>query len=120
MLNHASAAVLSIEDLANDERRVDELVPASRILVVTEGALGARLFWNGDFRHFSPPHVQEVDPVGAGDIFAAAFFFRLYNTRDPWEAARFATLIAANSVARHRLMGIPTEEEVRASLIQVI
>ncbi len=120
MLSHASAAVLSIEDLANDETRVDEMVPSSRVLVITEGAAGARLFWNGDLRRFRPPAVTEVDPVGAGDIFAAAFFYRLSSTRDPWEAARFATLIAANSVTRPGLQGVPTPDEVRASLIQVV
>jgi sugar/nucleoside kinase (ribokinase family) len=120
MLSQASATVLSIEDLANDETRVEEMAPSSHILVVTEGAAGARLFWNGDLRRFRPPAVTEVDPVGAGDIFAAAFFYRLNATRDPWEAARFATLIAANSVTRRGLAGVPTDEEVRASLIQVV
>lgn len=120
MLTHASATVLSIEDLANDETRVDEMVPSSRILVITEGAAGARVFWNGDMRRFRPPEVKEVDPVGAGDVFAAAFFFRLQYTRDPWESARFATQLAAGSVTRPGISGVPTADEVRASLIQVI
>jgi sugar/nucleoside kinase (ribokinase family) len=120
MLSQASAAVLSLEDLANDEKRVEEMVPSSRVLVVTEGAAGSRLFWNGDVRRFRPPQVTEVDPVGAGDIFAAAFFYRLSTTRDPWEAARFATILAANSVTRPGLLGVPTDDEVRASLIQVV
>jgi sugar/nucleoside kinase (ribokinase family) len=120
MLSHASATVLSIEDLTNNETRVDEMAPSCQVLVVTEGAAGARLFWNGDLRHFRPPVVKEVDPVGAGDIFAAAFFYRLNETHDPWEAARFATQLAAISVTRPGLLGVPTAEEVRASLIQVI
>ena len=57
--------------------------------------MGARLYWNGDVRRFRPPSVKEVDATGAGDIFAAAFFTRLYITRDPWEAARFATPLSA-------------------------
>ena len=40
-------------------------------------------------------YLEEVDATGAGDIFAAAFFWRLYVTRDPWEAARFATHLAS-------------------------
>lgn len=120
VLEQASAAVISIEDVENDERRVEEMASAVRILVVTEGAAGCRLFWNGDLRRFRAPLTTEVDPVGAGDIFAACFFARLYTTRDPWEAARFATQLAANSVTRPNLQGIPTPEEVQASLIQVI
>jgi len=120
VLEQVGAAVLSIEDVQNDERRIEEMASASKILVVTEAAGGARLFWNGDLRRFRPPAVVEVDPIGAGDIFAAAFFFRLYSTRDPWEAARFATLLAANSVTRPGLSGVPTVDDVQASLIQVI
>ena len=62
----------------------------------------------------------EVDPVGAGDIFAAAFFSRLYTTRDPWEAGRFATHLAAFSVTRRGLEGIPTPDEVQTCLTEII
>jgi sugar/nucleoside kinase (ribokinase family) len=120
VLEQAAAAVLSIEDVQGDESRIDEMASAARVLVATEGAAGCRLFWNGDLRRFRPPVEVEVDPVGAGDIFAAAFFVRLYSTRDPWEAARFATLLAANSVTRVGLAGVPTPEEIQASLIQVV
>jgi len=120
MLEHASAAVLSIEDLESDESRVEEMAAYSKILVITEGAAGSRLYWNGDLRRFRPPLVKEIDPIGAGDIFAASFFIRLHTTRDPWEAARFATLLAANSVTRPNLQGVPTPEEVQACLIEVL
>ncbi len=120
VLERAGAAVLSIEDVNGDEERIEEMLASIRILVVTEGAAGARLYWNGDLRHFSPPPQVEVDPMGAGDIFAAAFFYRLYTTRDPWEAARFATNLAAVSVTRPGIQGVPTPEEVQASLVQVL
>jgi sugar/nucleoside kinase (ribokinase family) len=71
-------------------------------------------------RRFRPPQEQEVDPTGAGDIFAAAFFTRLYLTRDPWEAARFANQVAATSVTRRGLEGIPTAEEIQQFLIEVL
>jgi sugar/nucleoside kinase (ribokinase family) len=61
-----------------------------------------------------------VDATGAGDIFAAAFFIRLYKTRDPWEAARFATLLASHSVTRVGLDGIPTAREIEESLMEVL
>jgi sugar/nucleoside kinase (ribokinase family) len=63
--------------------------------------------------------VDEVDPTGAGDVFAAAFFSRLFTTRDPWESARFATLLSAHSVTRPGLDGIPTPEEINACLVEV-
>ncbi|MRS05495.1 hypothetical protein EG832_20110 [bacterium] len=119
-LPFAAAVVMSIEDVQNDETQVEKFLSLSRVLVVTEGAAGARLYWNGDMRYFKPPRKQEIDPVGAGDIFATVFFIRLQQTHDPWEAARFATLLAANSVTRKGLEGVPNPEEVTQSLIEVL
>jgi hypothetical protein len=119
-LQQTGAAVLSIEDVKNDENRIEEMASASRILVVTEGAAGARVYWNGDVRRYRPPQMEEIDPTGSGDIFAAAFFVRLYLTRDPWESARFANQIAAASVARVGLDGILTPEEIQEYLIEVL
>jgi sugar/nucleoside kinase (ribokinase family) len=78
------------------------------------------LYWNGDRRRLRAPQFTEIDATGAGDIFAAAFFIRLYTTRDPWEAARFATLIASHSVTRVGLDGIPTEQEIQTCLVEVL
>ncbi len=119
-LQQCGAAVISVEDVLNDESRIEEMASASRILVVTEGAAGARVYWNGDVRRFRPPQVDEIDSTGAGDIFAAAFFIRLYLTRDPWESARFANMVASTSVTRRGLDGIPTFEEVQDYLIEVL
>jgi len=119
VLQRADAAVISIEDVAGDEERVDELAAACRILAVTEAHLGARLIWNGDVRRFRAPQVEEVDATGAGDVFAAAFFTRLHRTRDPWEAARFATQVSAISVTRPGLAGVPTTEEINACMVEV-
>ena len=120
VLSRSGAAILSIEDVGHDEERIEEIAASSRVLAVTEAAQGARLYWNGDVRRFRPPQVQEVDPTGAGDIFAAAFFSRLYVTRDPWEATRFATYLSAMSVTRPGLQGIPTLQEIEEGLVQVI
>lgn len=119
VLPRVGAAVLSVEDLEKDESRIDEMAALCRVLAVTEGDQGARLYWNGDVRRFRPPRVEAIDETGAGDIFAACFFARLYTTRDPWEAARFATQLSAISVSRPGLTGIPTPEEIEASMVEV-
>jgi sugar/nucleoside kinase (ribokinase family) len=64
--------------------------------------------------------MEEVDGTGSGDIFAAAFLVRLYHTRDPWEAARFATQLAARSVTRVGLKSIPTSQEIEECLTEVL
>jgi sugar/nucleoside kinase (ribokinase family) len=120
MLSKAGAAVLSIEDVSGDEDCIEAMAAACRVLAVTEGPAGARLYWNGDLRRFRSKSLDEVDATGAGDIFAAAFFWRLYMTRDPWAAARFATHLASFSVQRSGLAGIPTQEEIQTCLVEVL
>jgi sugar/nucleoside kinase (ribokinase family) len=119
-LSKANAAVLSIEDVGGDEEQIEAMADKCRVLAVTEGAAGARLYWNGDLRRFRALQLQEVDPTGAGDIFAAAFFWRFSTTHDPWAAARFATHLASYSVTRRGLDGIPTKEEIQSCLVEVI
>jgi sugar/nucleoside kinase (ribokinase family) len=119
VLQRAGAAIISVEDVAFDEGRIEEMASSCRIFVVTEADQGSRLYWNGDVRRFRPPKVEQVDATGAGDIYAAAFFSRLYTTRDPWEAARFATQLSAFSVTRPGLEGIPTPEEIEECLVEV-
>lgn len=120
VLERTGAAVISLEDVDGDEERIEEIASSVRVLAVTEAADGARVYWNGDLRRFPAPKVPEVDSVGAGDVFAAAFFTRLYTTRDPWEAARFANQLAAQSVTRPGLLGTPTQDEVDAAMIEVV
>jgi sugar/nucleoside kinase (ribokinase family) len=119
VLQRTGATVISREDVGGDETRIEEMASSSRILAVTEADQGTRLYWNGDVRRFRPPQVELVDDTGAGDIFAAAFFYRLYTTRDPWEAARFATLLSAFSVTRRGLESIPTPEEIQTCMVEV-
>jgi sugar/nucleoside kinase (ribokinase family) len=119
MLTKAGAAVLSIEDVGGDEDCIEAMATTCKVLAVTEGPSGARLYWNGDLRRFRAPSLEEVDATGAGDIFATAFFWRLYVTRDPWTAARFATQLASFSVRRFGLDGIPTQEEIQTCLMEV-
>lgn len=120
LLTAANAVVLSIEDLDNDENEVETMAEKCAILVVTEGDQGARVYWNGDVRRFPAPQVPLVEDTGAGDIFAACFFYRLDATHDPWEATRFAVELAALSVTRTHFASIPTEQEIRQAQMQVV
>ena len=119
-LKNAGAVVLSREDVGGDDELIEHMASLTRVLVVTEADAGCVLYWHGDRRRFRAPKVEEVDATGAGDVFAASFFTRFFSTRDPWEAARFATLIASHSVTRTGLEGIPTPQEIEASLMEVL
>ena len=119
-LKNAGVVVLSREDVGGDDELIEHMASLTRVLVVTEADAGCVLYWHGDRRRFRAPKVEEVDATGAGDVFAASFFTRFFSTRDPWEAARFATLIASHSVTRTGLEGIPTPQEIEASLMEVL
>lgn len=85
------------------------------LVAMTCGALGARLLRP----HLAPEHfaaypAREVDPTGAGDVFAAAFLCELYRRGDPRSAMDFANRCAALSIEREGVAGIPTGDEVTA------
>lgn len=111
LLPSASATVISIEDVGGDWNSVERWAARTKVFVATQGDQGATVFWNGDRRHFSAPDVQVVDPTGAGDIFAAAFFVRLWQIRDAWDAARFAIALASESVTR---VGVREKTRIRS------
>ena len=87
------------------------------LLVATDGRHGATLFQNGHVQHFPAYPAQEVDPTGAGDVFAAAFLTSLYRHHKPEQAVDFANCVAAFSITQSGINGIPTlamvEEKLR-------
>ena len=120
LLKRANAVVLSIEDVKGDEEIIQSYANKTNILTVTEGCSGARVYWKRDVRHFSAPNVSVLDPIGAGDIFATAFFDKLEKTSDPWESAKIAVKIASRSVTREGLAGIPTAQEISSFQVEII
>jgi sugar/nucleoside kinase (ribokinase family) len=111
----ASAVIVSREDI-RDEATWSLYERVCRLLVITDGAGGCVVYHRNKRRHFTSLEVPETDPTGVGDIFAASFLVRLNETDgNAWEAARFATRIAAPTVTRAGLNGIPTPTEVAAA-----
>ncbi len=112
-LPRAKAVILSMEDLAGDEAAPAAIARHCGLLVVTDGRAGARLFVGGIERRIPAPEAEEVDPTGAGDIFAAVFLHALQAGHDPRQACEMANAIAARSVQRRGLDGVPRLEELR-------
>lgn len=111
-LPRADAVVLSEEDIGGDEALAARWAVRTRILAVTRGARGCSVYAGGRVWHLPAFPTQEVDPTGAGDVFAAVFFVRLWQGDDPVQAARRANCVAAVSVTRPGLSGTPTPEEI--------
>jgi sugar/nucleoside kinase (ribokinase family) len=112
ILPHVDVLVLSEEDLNGDQALMDEYVRLSRIAVITQGPLGCTVITNGAARHIPGYPAREIDPTGAGDVFASAFFIRLQETGDPYESARFANATASFCVEAPGVTGIPVREQV--------
>ncbi len=68
-----------------------------RHVLVKRGALGAIELSEGVVRHAEPYRVTEIDPVGAGDAFAAGWLAETLEGADP--ERRLATACAAGAFA---------------------
>jgi sugar/nucleoside kinase (ribokinase family) len=111
-LRRADAVILSRDDASGDDAYISELARQTRVLVITDGWHPVELYVAGS-RHYVPARsTQEVDPTGAGDVFASAFLIRLAETEDPLAAARFATVVASMSVEGTGMATIPDRARV--------
>jgi sugar/nucleoside kinase (ribokinase family) len=86
------------------------------LLVATDGRHGATLFQHGVTERFPAYPAHELDPTGAGDVFAAAFLVHLYRHGDPRQAVDFANCVASLSIQQVGIEGIPTMEMVTERL----
>ncbi|MFQ5944906.1 MAG: PfkB family carbohydrate kinase [Anaerolineae bacterium] len=111
-LARADALILSEQDLTGIQEPMMPILEAARLTVLTQGDRGATLLRSGDAIQIPAPTSHEVDPTGAGDVFAAAFLIQLAQTRDPVGAVAFANRAAALSVRGPGLTAVPTREEV--------
>ncbi len=117
-LPHADVIILSREDVGGDDAFLADLACRAKLLVVTDGWHGATVYRCGEETPIPPRPTIQVDPTGAGDVFATAFLLRLAETGDPLLAARFANIVASMSVEGIGMTRIPWRAEVDAWLAQ--
>ena len=103
-------------DVLGQESQVTEWVQRVPLAVVTAGAAGAILYVNGDRYEVRPRKTREVDPTGAGDVFAATFLIHYDRTGDAWEAAEAATCAASLSVEGEGWSTVPDAATLAAAL----
>jgi sugar/nucleoside kinase (ribokinase family) len=89
---------LSEHDVGGDRNKARALLEYVPIVALTRGWEGMELITR-DAVHSVPTLPRtEVDPTGAGDVFAAAFVVRYQETDDPLAAAAFACCAASCAV----------------------
>jgi 1D-myo-inositol 3-kinase len=86
------------------------------IIVVTQAERGAIVYEHGVPCHYPARPARQVDPTGAGDVFAAAFLIRQAETDDICQAAAFANAVASFSVEEPGILGIPSRSRVEEYL----
>lgn len=114
-LEGADIVCVSQEDVADPEdvAQWQQVVPT---VVLTRGKAGCTI-WNRYGRHDVPSFdTIEVDPTGAGDVFATAFTVRYRETEDAVDAALFGSAAAALSVRAVGTAGIGRREEIETLL----
>lgn len=116
ILSSVDVLVFSEEDVGGDQALIRRYTEMARIAVVTRGRAGARVFWNGSARDFPAFRALEVDPTGAGDVFAAAFLVRLKETGDLYQAATFANCTASFAIEGSGTTSIPSRQQVEERL----
>jgi sugar/nucleoside kinase (ribokinase family) len=99
--------VLSMEDIAFDSDTLGQYVALAETVIVTQAAGEALIFRQGQPAGRVPACLATpLDPTGAGDVFAAAFFIRYHETSNLTEAARFAHAAAALAIEAYGTQGI--------------
>jgi sugar/nucleoside kinase (ribokinase family) len=83
-------------------------------VVLTRGARGATIFTDASREHVPAAPAREVDPTGAGDVFAAAFLVAIHEGASPREAAELAAAAAACAVEAPGVAGIRGRATIEA------
>ncbi len=124
LFGSCAALILSREDLTGPGATPDALARAEETLrawsartpclVVTRGREGAELWRGGRVELFPAFPAHEMDPTGAGDVFAMTFLCALAAGAPAELAVIEANQVAALSVEGSGVSAIPTPEAARA------
>jgi sugar/nucleoside kinase (ribokinase family) len=110
-------AFVSEEDLEEPEQSQAWLkyVP---MVVLTRGRSGATIFDDHGRHDFRAFEADELDPTGAGDVYATAFVVRWKETSDLTESALFAAAASSLVVQGFGLEAVPKRAAIEAVLAE--
>jgi sugar/nucleoside kinase (ribokinase family) len=107
---------VSEEELEEPER-AQEWLKYVPLVVLTRGRNGAAVFDDHGRHDFPAFEAREIDPTGAGDVYATAFLVRWRETSDLTDSATFAAAASSLVVRGVGLEAVPARssiEELRA------
>jgi 1D-myo-inositol 3-kinase len=109
---------VSDEDLGQRREQLKRWCAEVPIVVVTRNRRGARVHVNERWHNIEAFPADEIDPTGAGDVFAAAFLTRYHETEDMAQAMRFASAAAACSIEAAGIEGIAERARIEGRMSQ--
>ena len=95
LLSALDVVVLGEDDVVGQGNLLDRLAAAVPVVAFTRGAHGCDIIVRGHTTRVGVFPVEEVDPTGAGDVFAAGFLFAMAQGATPPEAARLGAAAAS-------------------------
>jgi sugar/nucleoside kinase (ribokinase family) len=112
-LTRADVVIFSTDDVPVPSL-IAEYARIARLMVVTENRRGCLIYEQGKppWRSHAFRPAREIDPTGAGDVFAAAFATQYRRTGNPRSSADFANATASFVLEKRAGQGIPTAEAV--------
>ena len=118
VLRRINVLVLSEQDVPDPDGLVRAWGRFIDVIVVTRAEKGATVFHDAEPCDYPARPAQQIDPTGAGDVFAAAFMIRLIETKAPCQAAQFANAVASFSIEGPGVSGIPMRHQVETYLAE--
>lgn len=108
--------VLVLSEGAEEANGVDLIAQVRArggLVAITRGARGSTLLWADQVVAVPTYPVTEIDPTGAGDVYAAALLIRLAAGDPPARAAAYASAAGALSVTGPGISAIPDDAAIR-------
>jgi len=118
LLQSVQALFLSREDILGQEAEVIEWFQRMPVGVLTADSVGALLFVNGERYEVQPRPAREVDPTGAGDVFAATFLIQYQRDGDAWQAAAAAACAGSLAVEGEGWSAVADRAALDAALVE--
>lgn len=116
LLNTIDIVLFSDADIPNIQQVLPIITKKVEIVVMTRGADGASIFYKNKQYDFPAYPVEEVDPTGAGDVFAASFVVAYGKHQNIALAVAYAHTVASFIVTQEGAQ-LPSREAIEDRFI---
>ncbi len=111
LLQYMDVVFMSEDDIAGYEAFIPRIAELVTLLIVTNGKEGAVLYKDGTTTVYPAFPTKEVDPTGAGDIFASSFLVKYYQYKEVELAMAYAHAAASYIVEDYGIQ-LPSLEAI--------